>query len=129
MEKHYASDPGASDAETWLTPSGDLDGDGVTNLQAYWFGWDLLAYLNQYDMDGDGMTDAQEDYWGLDRAVFADSVLDPDGDGVMNYEEVARSRSPVNNGGSLEVGRWVDTVRLVQFPQRALRVVGTCDRS
>ena len=100
VERHYASDPSAFDAVTWLTPGGDLDGDGVTNLQAYWFGWDLLAYLNQYDMDGDGMTDAQEDYWNaihpgiMDKAVFADAVTDPDGDGLMNYEELGMGTDP-----------------------------------
>jgi hypothetical protein len=100
VEKHYAEDPDANNATTWLTATGDLDGDGVTNLQAYWFGWDLRAYLNQYDMDGDSMTDAQEDYWNarhpgmMNKAVFADSVEDWDGDGLMNYEELERGLQP-----------------------------------
>ncbi|HSH94105.1 MAG TPA: hypothetical protein VK968_08160, partial [Roseimicrobium sp.] len=84
---------------------GDLDGDGITNLQAYQVGWSLVANMVSYDMDGDGMTDVQEDYWSavhlatvpaglLDKSDPSDGVEDPDQDGVMNFEEIALRMDP-----------------------------------
>jgi hypothetical protein len=92
--------------------SGDLDGDGVTNQQAYNFGWNLAANLNQYDQDGDGITDAVEDSWSaihpgiLNKTLFADAVADFDGDEVMNFEEVALGMDPGNPRGTFSPHLW-----------------------
>jgi hypothetical protein len=84
---HGMDENQAADAAT------DLDGDGVSNLQAYVLGLSLIAHLSTYDEDGDGITNAREDYWAavrpgsLNRAVFDDAVADFDGDGVFSFEE------------------------------------------
>jgi hypothetical protein len=76
--------------------SGDLDGDGISNREAFQRGWSLIANLNVSDFDGDRIDDAVEDYWAavypgsLDKTIFADAVEDFDQDGLMNYEEVIR---------------------------------------
>jgi len=89
LEEHYGLDKtDANDA------AGDLDGDGVSNLQAYQNGWSLVLYLDTYDADEDRITDALEDHWAavapgsLNKNVFADAVADFDNDGVMNFEEI-----------------------------------------
>jgi hypothetical protein len=89
LEEHYGlskTDP--NDA------AGDLDGDGVSNLAAYQYGWSLVAQIDVYDADGDHILDAVEDAWAaaypgsLNKNVFADAVADFDNDGVMNFEEI-----------------------------------------
>ena len=89
IEAHYGlSQDDPADA------AGDLDGDGVSNLQAYQYGWNLMAHFEPYDGDQDRILDAVEDRWAaahpgsLDKHVFADAVADFDGDGVMNFEEI-----------------------------------------
>lgn len=113
---------GELNPDTWLDANGDLDADGYTNLQAFMQGWDLKANLNIYDLDGDGITDVIEDYWNeiqpgiLDKTVFADAVADPDGDGLLNIEEVnPPENEPYHPGNATSVGRdvpiwhvWVD---------------------
>jgi hypothetical protein len=68
----------------------DADADGFTNLQAYLNGWTLRATINSLDRDGDGIEDAVEDLYPgiLDKFNFADAVEDPDGDDLMNWQEV-----------------------------------------
>jgi hypothetical protein len=68
----------------------DADADGFTNLQAYLNGWTLRATINSIDRDGDGIEDAVEDLYPgiLDKFNFADAVEDPDGDDLMNWQEV-----------------------------------------
>ncbi|MCX6848024.1 MAG: putative Ig domain-containing protein [Verrucomicrobia bacterium] len=79
---------------------GDLDGDGYTNLQAYSNGWSLTAHSGTYDVDQDGILDVLEDAWNaaypgiLSNSNFNDSVEDFDGDGLMNYEEIALGLNP-----------------------------------
>ncbi|WP_217699071.1 RHS repeat-associated core domain-containing protein [Prosthecobacter debontii] len=74
--------------------SGDLDADGVSNLQEYLNGTLFDGNLTTYDFDQDGMTDIQENYWrsvypgSLNKYWFDDAVHDFDGDGVLNFEEV-----------------------------------------
>lgn len=105
VEQSYATTQ--PNTTIWLEPNGDLDGDGVTNLQAYNLGWNLVANLNQYDQDGDGVTDVLEDRINagvvdpataqdlrpaapMDKTIFADAVGDLDGDGLLNIEEIRR---------------------------------------
>ncbi len=80
----YLNKQNAADAE-W-----DADADGFTNLQAYLNGWTLRATINSLDRDGDGIEDAVEDLYPgiLDKFNFADAVEDPDGDDLMNWQEV-----------------------------------------
>lgn len=75
---------------------GDLDGDGISNLDAYQRGWDLKSGLAGYDSDGDGITNAVEDAYPqiLNRHYFNDSVADSDGDGVLNFEEIQYELNP-----------------------------------
>src|SRR5690606_30725252 len=76
-----------------VTPDGDLDGDGVTNLAQYNLGKDLRGNKST-DFDGDGLTDAVEDAWAkvwqgsLNKYRFADAFEDPDGDGLLTIEEL-----------------------------------------
>lgn len=98
VEEHYCTVTGGLSKTNPNDASGDLDGDGVTNLQAYNFGWNLTANLNEYDQDGDGISDVIEDMYPsvLDKTVFVDAVADPDGDGLMSYEEVVWNLDPGN---------------------------------
>ena len=89
LEDHYGLNK-----NDYNDAAGDLDGDGVSNLQAYQGGWSLTVYLDTFDADGDRITDAVEDRWAavaagsLDKNNFDDAVGDFDGDGVMNFEEI-----------------------------------------
>jgi len=69
----------------------DADADGVSNLVAYQNGWAVRAYVTAIDRDGDGIEDVVEDQYPgiLDKFKFADAVEDPDGDDLMNWQEVA----------------------------------------
>ena len=107
IEDHYASLGFGLDKTNPADAAGDLDGDGITNLRAYHYGWDLVAQLDQYDADRDGITDAREDAWAamamgtvlegrFNKALFADAVEDPDGDGLFNFEESARDWDPTD---------------------------------
>lgn len=80
--------------------AGDLDGDGVSNLKAYLAGMEINVPSNALDDDDDTMTNGQEIYWNslfpgiMNPAYFADAVLDFDGDGVLNYEELQLALNP-----------------------------------
>lgn len=75
---------------------GDLDGNGINNMNQYAAGLALDVDLTLYDQDGDGMTDVFEDYYGLNKTYFADSMMDADGDGVLNFEEAKLLFSPLH---------------------------------
>lgn len=75
--------------------SGDLDGDGITNLVSYLGSFDLRAgYDGRYDRDADRMTDAWEFAHGLNMNDPYDGTGDPDSDGVFNFEEFQRNSDP-----------------------------------
>ncbi|MDP2323770.1 MAG: putative Ig domain-containing protein, partial [Gammaproteobacteria bacterium] len=100
IEQWYASQGHGMSASDPNDAHGDLDGDGHSNLQAYQNGWSFIAHLNQYDSDGDGILDVLEDAWNaaypgiLSSSHFDDAVQDYDGDGVMNFEEIALGLNP-----------------------------------
>lgn len=77
-----------------VTASGDLDGDGVNNLEQYLEGRDLREQGQSSDVDGDGLTNVVEDAWHaaypgrLNKYHFADAFQDPDGDGLLTIEEL-----------------------------------------
>lgn len=75
-----------------VTPDGDLDGDGIRNLAEYMAGTNLMASSNSTSMttdsDGDGLTDLEEENWGFNKFYFGDAWEDPDGDGLLTYEEL-----------------------------------------
>jgi hypothetical protein len=72
----------------------DLDDNGIDNRTQYAMGIALDADLALYDQDMDGMSDVFEDYYQLAKTFPGDAVLDPDGDGVMNHEEMVLLLSP-----------------------------------
>ena len=71
--------------------NGDLDGDGVTNIQEYLLGTDP----NFADIDADGLSDAWEiQYFGnLTHGANEDS----DGDGLTNLQEYQAGTNPTNS--------------------------------
>lgn len=83
-----------------VTPDGDLDGDGISNLHQYLSGRSLTASGSNTDYDGDGLTNAVEDAWAraypprptrphtLNKFRFADAFEDPDEDGLLTIEEL-----------------------------------------
>ena len=77
-----------------VTATGDLDGDGVNNLDQYLAGRNLRDRAKGNDVDGDGLTNATEDAWNaaypgkLNKYYFADAYADPDGDGLLTIEEL-----------------------------------------
>ncbi len=77
-----------------VTATGDLDGDGVNNLDQYLAGRNLRDRAKSNDVDGDGLTNATEDAWNaaypgkLNKYYFADAYADPDGDGLLTIEEL-----------------------------------------
>jgi RHS repeat-associated protein len=74
---------------------GDLDGDGVSNLEAYGYGWNLLAnYARDYDRDNDGMTNIWEMAYGLNPNDAADAYDDADADFLFNVEESYANLNP-----------------------------------
>lgn len=73
---------------------GDLDGDGVTNAEQYLSHRQIWDRLVRYDRDSDGMSDVYERLYGFDPKNPADAVEDPDGDGVLNFEEVQLGLNP-----------------------------------
>jgi hypothetical protein len=68
---------------------GDLDHDGLTNLQEYVAG----TRANLPDTDADGMPDGWEVKYGL-NPTLNDAAADADGDGVGNFEEYLFGRNP-----------------------------------
>ena len=73
-----------------VTPGGDLDGDGKTNLEEYSAGSNLNGTSSNAatDFDGDGLTNLVEDKFDLNKHYFADAYQDPDGDGLLTFEEL-----------------------------------------
>jgi hypothetical protein len=77
-----------------VTAEGDLDGDGVSNLDQYRSGFDLRGNKSA-DTDDDGLANTTEDAWGkiyhgqLSKYRFADAYADPDGDGLLTIEELS----------------------------------------
>lgn len=91
IEQHYQLNPEwAGDARL------DRDNNGLSNYAQYEMGIALDADLDRYDSDGDGMSDVFEDYNSpaLSKNNPNDAVLDPDNDGVLNYEEMQLVLSP-----------------------------------
>ncbi|MCX6855022.1 MAG: hypothetical protein NTV80_08970, partial [Verrucomicrobia bacterium] len=79
----------------FITPNGDLDGDGVNNLAQYLQGRDLRANVSTTDIDGDGIINTIEDDWAKkyggaqsNKYRMADAFADPDGDGLLTIEEL-----------------------------------------
>jgi hypothetical protein len=71
-------------------PSGDADGDGMTNLQEYQSGTNPTIYAT--DHDGDGLLDLWElSYFGN---LSQDAGGDADGDGYTNYIEHKLETNP-----------------------------------
>jgi hypothetical protein len=68
--------------------NGDLDGDGLTNVQEYVLGTDP----NNADTDGDGIPDKAEVEAGTDPKIN-DATADTDHDGVSNLVEYIQHRS------------------------------------
>ncbi len=91
IESYYGMDPYDANDDLY----GDLDGDGVCNLDAYNQGWSLDANIPQnYDRDGDGMTDVWETSYGLNPDDSSDASQDPDGDGYDNLTEFQIGTDP-----------------------------------
>lgn len=91
IERIYGLNPGdPADA------LGDLDGDGITNLDQFNAGIALNAHLTKYDSDLDGLYDAFEIFYGFDPHNPADATQDADHDGVTNYEEQQLRLNPLN---------------------------------
>lgn len=91
IESYYGMDPYDANDDLY----GDLDGDGVCNLDAYNQGWGLDSNIPQnYDRDGDGMTDVWETSYGLNPDDPSDASQDPDGDGYDNLAEFQNGTDP-----------------------------------
>ena len=75
-----------------LSPDGDADGDGLTNVVEIAIGTDPL----NPDTDGDGMPDGFEVFYGLNPLNPADAAQDADGDGLTNLQEYQQGTSPRN---------------------------------
>ncbi len=89
-----------SDAE------GDLDADEITNLQEFQAGTSLWGDADTYDTDQDGITDVAEDIMSISHPGIlnkynpADATEDPDGDGVLNFEEMELDLNPMDADSS-----------------------------
>jgi len=100
IEQWYANQGYGMSASDPLDAAGDLDGDGYTNLQAYRNGWSFVANIGTYDNDADGLLDVIEDAWNvtypgiLSSSNPDDAAGDYDGDGLMNFEEIALGLNP-----------------------------------
>ncbi len=70
--------------------SGDLDGDGLSDLEEFHSG----SNPARTDTDGDGMPDAWEVANGFVPSDSSDALLDADGDGYPNYAEFVAGTDP-----------------------------------
>ena len=78
---------------------GDLDGDGLSNVDEY----DLGTKANDPDSDDDGMEDGWEVVNGFDPTDPADATMDSDRDGLLNGEEAAFGSDPRNDSSPVFV--------------------------
>jgi outer membrane protein assembly factor BamB len=111
--------------------NGDLDGDGLTNLEELNNGTDLFEpdtdsdglndgdEVNVYntnpldsDTDDDGLTDSQEIDNSFDPLDPAEAFLDSDGDGFSNLQEGRAGSNPFNSGSTPDGGElvWSDNL-------------------
>ena len=75
--------------------SGDLDGNGVVNVEQYNAGTDVRANVGVvYDRDSDGMSDVWELEYSLNPDDASDMGDDPDEDWITNREEYLLGLNP-----------------------------------
>jgi hypothetical protein len=85
--------------------AGDLDVDGLSNLNEYLRGTDARSP----DSDGDGIYDGEETVPGADGVVTNPLAADSDGDGVRDGLEIASGSDP-NNPLSLNLGKALSSI-------------------
>ncbi|MEO7101167.1 MAG: hypothetical protein ABI162_17575 [Luteolibacter sp.] len=76
--------------QTGYDPTGDDDGDGLTNAQELTLG----TNPNNPDADGDGMPDGWEVSNDLNPLDAGDGTGDPDNDGLTNLQEYQAGTNP-----------------------------------
>lgn len=94
-EIEYDLDPeldSDADLDSDLDQSGNLIGDGLTNLEEYQLG----TNPRDPDTDGDGIADGQEIEYGIDPLDGDDASIDTDMDGVPDYWETYHGQDPSN---------------------------------
>ncbi len=90
VERLYGLDP-----QNPADDTGDMDGDGTRNLDAWLAGLRLNGgFARLYDADLDGMTDVWELAHGLDPQDHHDAAEDPDGDWLFNRLEFVQGKDP-----------------------------------
>ncbi len=94
-ERAYGLDPNDDGSIDPLNGAyGDLDADGIVNLEEYWYG----SNPTSSDSDADGLTDSEEAY-----STFTDPIIaDTDGDGMSDAQEDL-DRDQLNNLAELRV--------------------------
>ena len=102
IEVFYGLNPNNA-ADAW----GDLDANGLNNVDQYELGYQLNLGLTVYDADGDGMTDVFESHWGFNPNNPDDGAADADSDKVFNYEEAKLGLNP-NNADTRGLGGYGD---------------------
>ena len=89
-------------SNTSMTPGGDLDGDGLTNLQEYQRG----TIPNDADTDNDTLLDGAEVSGAAPRPATNPLLADTDGDGL-------------NDGAETNTGTWVSAANTGTNPTKA----------